>query len=71
LNDREHPDRSRSLRNDYCNGYRFCIPENIPPGAYRLVLRVSDVHLPERKPAERSLVLGVTTRPLAESKANR
>lgn len=68
FNDRDRPDKSRSLRGDYFNSYRFCVPENIPPGTYRLVVRISDVHLPERKPAERSLVLRVTTRPLASGR---
>jgi hypothetical protein len=61
--DRDRPDRSRSPRHDYFNSYRFCIPENLPPGTYRLVVRIADVHLPERKPAERTLPLEVTTRP--------
>ena len=64
--DKGHRDRSRSLRHDYFQSYSFCLPENIPPGDHRLIIRVADMVTPQRLPAERVLRFRVTTRPPAE-----
>ncbi len=58
FHDRDRVDRSRSPRRDYFNNYRFCIPENLPRGSYKLWLKVVDV--PTGRSAESSLPLVVT-----------
>jgi hypothetical protein len=58
--DRDRADVSHSLRHDYFNNYRFCVPE-IPPGQYTLGIRVDDVFT--RRSAERWLDFPVTTVP--------
>jgi hypothetical protein len=59
---RELLERSQSPRHDYyfprC---RFCVPENLPPGDYRLVLKVTEA--PSKRTAQQDLPLRVTTRP--------
>ena len=60
FHDRDRVDRSRSPRRDYFSNYRFCIPENVPPGNYKLWLKVIDV--PTGRSAEGSLPLVVTHR---------
>ncbi|MBY0522669.1 MAG: hypothetical protein K2R98_04700 [Gemmataceae bacterium] len=61
FHDRDHPDLSRTQRHDYFINYRFCIKENIPPGEYKLYLRVEDV--PTGRFTERALDVRLTTRP--------
>lgn len=60
FHDRDRVDRGRSPRRDYFNNYRFCVPENIPPGTYKLWLKVVDV--PTGRSAESSLPLMVRAR---------
>jgi hypothetical protein len=52
---------SRTLRHDYFNSYMFYVP-HIPPGAYKLVIEVTDV--PTGRTASRSLDFRVTALPL-------
>lgn len=42
FNNRDRPDQSQSLRTDYFEHYRFCLPE-LSPGPYTLWLWVKDV----------------------------
>ena len=60
FHDRDRVDRSQSPRHDYFNNYRFCIPENLPPGTYKLWLKVIDV--PTGRSTESSLPLRVAHR---------
>jgi hypothetical protein len=58
--DRDRRDVSHTLRHDYFNNYRFCVPE-IPPGQYTLWIRVDDVQTGRH--AQRWLDFPVTTVP--------
>lgn len=60
FHDRDRVDCSRSPRRDYFNNYRFCIPDNLPAGRYKLWLKVVDV--PTGRSAESSQPLAVTDR---------
>jgi hypothetical protein len=62
LPDRRANDRTRSPRHDHYLTYRFCIPENLRPGHYTLVLHVTDAIT--HCTTQRTLPLRVTTRPL-------
>jgi hypothetical protein len=52
-------DPSLSPRQDYCHFGRFALPPDLPPGAYTLWLKVTDV--PTGRTAKRSLDFRVTT----------
>ena len=54
--DRSYRDLSQTLRHDYFNNCRFCVPD-VPPGQYTLVAEVTDV--PTGKSAKRTLPLRV------------
>lgn len=60
--DRNRPDLSRTLRNDYFNNYRFYIPQ-IPQGRYTLWIRVVDVGQQPHRSAERSIDFEIKTMP--------
>lgn len=55
--------RSRSQRHDIYESYRFCVPENLRPGYYTLILHVIDAVT--GRTAQKTLPLRVTTRPVA------
>ncbi|MCS6849950.1 MAG: hypothetical protein NZ700_02130 [Gemmataceae bacterium] len=57
--DRTRPDRSRSLRHDYFNNYRFCVPE-VPAGAYTLWVQITDHGPHGKRTVRRSLDFRVT-----------
>jgi hypothetical protein len=56
--DRQYCDVSQTLRHDYFNNCRFCVPD-MPPGQYTLCIQVEDV--PTGRVARRSLDFRVTT----------
>jgi hypothetical protein len=62
--DRDYRDLSQTLRHDYFNNCRFCVPE-IPPGQYTLCIEVQDVST--KRIAKRSLDFRVTTIPARDS----
>jgi hypothetical protein len=59
--DRDRQDVSRTLRHDYFNNYRFCVPD-MPPGQYTLWIQVEDMQTRDRV-ARRWLDFPVTTVP--------
>jgi hypothetical protein len=61
--DRDYRDLSLTLRHDYFNNCRFCVPD-IPPGQYTLCIQVEDV--PTHRVARRALDFRVTTVPARE-----
>lgn len=58
---RDKPDQSQSLRTDYFEHYRFCIPE-LEPGSYTMSLSVRDVAT-KRDEAKRTLDFHVGNMP--------
>jgi hypothetical protein len=54
--------RSWSLRHDFYNDWGFYVPREIPPGRYRLTLKLTDLHHPHRT-ASKSLPFTLTTLP--------
>ncbi len=60
---RRAADRSRSPRHDYYQSYRFCVPDNLRPGYYTLILHVTDAVT--GRTAQKTLPLRVTTRPVS------
>lgn len=61
--DGARPECSQTLRHDYFINYSLRIPANVPPGRYKLLLRVDD--LPTKRTVEHSLPLDVTARTTA------
>ncbi|MGE3809513.1 MAG: hypothetical protein AB7K24_33025, partial [Gemmataceae bacterium] len=57
---RDRPDQSRTLRHDYFDNYRFCLPD-LRPGLHTLWIKVTDV--PTGRTVERSLDFHVKTAP--------
>jgi hypothetical protein len=58
FHDADRADVSQTLRHDYFNNYRFCVPD-IPPGSYTLWIHVQDVAT--KRSTRRSLDFRVTT----------
>jgi hypothetical protein len=61
FDDGKTPLKSRTHLNDYFNHYSFYVPNNMPPGAYKLTVEVTDETRPEtRRTARKTLEFRVT-----------
>ena len=58
----KEPIRSRTPRQDFCNKYRFAVPVKLAPGAYKLIVKVTDKTRPEQpREATQTLEFRVTS----------